>query len=203
MFCWHLHQCFLTVCSNEKPITPPDSLGNTLSICIYKHPNTFNITIMKAILSTCIFIINSAILKWKWGCAKSLDFALCKNEVGALSANQNAGLQCKINTAVQNQLILHWVKRGRCSLSQSKCRITVQNQHCKSRSGRITYTYVLVYFMLLSISSQMHPMYMWKGTLTFTTNTGGNQARPTWVSWVLLLADRAGLLQWADFSCAF
>ena len=33
--------------------------------------------------------------------AKSLDFALCENEAGALSANQNAGLQCKINSANQ------------------------------------------------------------------------------------------------------
>ena len=29
--------------------------------------------------------------------AKSLDSALCENESGALSANQNTGLQCKIN----------------------------------------------------------------------------------------------------------
>ena len=29
------------------------------------------------------------------------DSALCENEAGALSANQNAGLQCKINSANQ------------------------------------------------------------------------------------------------------
>ena len=33
--------------------------------------------------------------------AKSLVSELCEHEVGALSANQNAGLQCKINSANQ------------------------------------------------------------------------------------------------------
>ena len=32
-------------------------------------------------------------------CKKSIDFALCENEAGALSANQNGGLQGKINSA--------------------------------------------------------------------------------------------------------
>ena len=32
------------------------------------------------------------------GRAKSLVFALCENEAGALSANQHAVLQCKINS---------------------------------------------------------------------------------------------------------
>ena len=43
----------------------------------------------------------SSILKRKRGYAKSLAFALCENEVGALLANQNAVLQCKINSAKQ------------------------------------------------------------------------------------------------------
>ena len=48
-----------------------------------------------------------AILKHKWGGAKSLDSAVCENKTGALSANQNAGLQCKINSA--NQRVVEWL----------------------------------------------------------------------------------------------
>ena len=53
----------------------------------------------------------SAILKQNQGTANSLVSALCENEAGALSANQNAELQCKINSAnhvVVELYILHW-----------------------------------------------------------------------------------------------
>ena len=42
-----------------------------------------------------------AILKRKLGRAKSFVSAVLENEVDALSGNQNAGLQCKINNANQ------------------------------------------------------------------------------------------------------
>ena len=43
----------------------------------------------------------SAILKWKWDGAPTLDSALCENKSNALSANHNAELQCKINSTNQ------------------------------------------------------------------------------------------------------
>ena len=42
----------------------------------------------------------------KQGSTKSLDSALCENEDGARSANQNVGLQCTINSA--NQGVVEW-----------------------------------------------------------------------------------------------
>ena len=68
---------------------------------------TSKIKNIKAILTSCVFFIMSAILKQKWGQAKSLESALCEYKVGALSSNQNAGLQCKINIA--NQGVLEWL----------------------------------------------------------------------------------------------
>ena len=44
-------------------------------------------------MSSCIFLIISAIFIWKRGSAKSLDSALYENEASAFSPNQNAGLQ--------------------------------------------------------------------------------------------------------------
>ena len=49
----------------------------------------------------------SAILKRKRGRAKSFVSALCENEAGALSADQKAGLQYKINSA--NQGVVEWL----------------------------------------------------------------------------------------------
>ena len=66
------------------------------------------IKIIRTILSGCIFIIMSAILKQKQGCArnppnsaKSFDLLHCVKMRLVLSANLNAGLQCKINSANQ------------------------------------------------------------------------------------------------------
>ena len=54
-----------------------------VSVFIYKRPNQSTNKNIRAILSSYIFIIISAICKWKQGRAKSLDCALCENEVGA------------------------------------------------------------------------------------------------------------------------
>ena len=66
--------------------------------------NPCTIKNIKAILSQSVFFIMSTILKWKQGHAQSIDSALFENEAGALSANQNAGLQFKINSANQEVL---------------------------------------------------------------------------------------------------
>ena len=55
---------------------------------------------IRAILP-CVFFTTSDILKRKRVRAKSFVSAQCENEAGALSANHNAGLQCKINSANQ------------------------------------------------------------------------------------------------------
>ena len=71
------------------------------SICIFNLLNTSTINIIKASLSCWDSFIMSAILNQKRGRALILDFALSENESCALSANQNAGSQCKITSANQ------------------------------------------------------------------------------------------------------
>ena len=84
-----------------------DSLEKNVSICIFTVPNPPTNKTIRAILSTCIFITISAIFKWKQDSTKSLAPALCENEAGTLSANQNVGLQCKIDTANQGVVELY------------------------------------------------------------------------------------------------
>ena len=99
---------FLTVHLNTKnDYTSTFAKKNTESSCIVKLPNPPTIKNIKAILSG-VFFIMLAILKRKWGSATSTIYALCENEADArvLSTNQNAGLQCKINSA--NQGVVEW-----------------------------------------------------------------------------------------------
>ena len=65
----YLIDSFLTIPPNEKLITPSDSVKKTLHVFPLKRPNTSIIKNVKAILCSCVFIIMSAIWKWKrgWG----------------------------------------------------------------------------------------------------------------------------------------
>ena len=100
------------LCWNEKANTAVDSLDNTASIYIFKLPNTSNIKNIEAILSCWIFIIMSAILKWKWSyaghhpnSANSYDLLHCVKMSLVLWASQNAWSQ------LQNQLCKSWSGR--------------------------------------------------------------------------------------------
>ena len=84
-------------------ITPADLLEKNESICIFKLPNPPTLKNITAILS-CVFFIMSPILNQKRDHEKSLDSALLENEADALLANQNAGVQFKINSGNQGVL---------------------------------------------------------------------------------------------------
>ena len=89
--------------SEFNTITPAGRVGKEWMYLHFNIPNPSTIKNIKKKLS-CVCLSMSSILKWKWGSAKSLDSALLENEAGTLSANQNAGLQCKINSANQGEL---------------------------------------------------------------------------------------------------